>query len=510
MLMPTRLLGLGVLTAVTAGIALLAACVGDAAGGDAGAADASDSSAQTETGQDGGGCDGGSVCGSACVDPKSDPHNCGGCGVTCASDAGAVYACVQGACGNKAVQVSTGYYGACALLLDGTVWCWGRQAAGETGKVDPSPTPVPAKIAIDSVVEVRTGREFACARKSDGTVWCWGDNQAGMLGHAPGTDPACAGTCSPTPVQIALPAKAAQLSASFLTACALTQGATGGDVYCWGDSFAGILGGGTPDAGSIGPTPKKIPVFLSDVLEIAMSGHDNGAVGDRPMACAIRNDHTVWCWGSNWVGGLGHAPGTSGDAVVKDLAPFYANGTPNKVTSLTDVAHVTVGGAFACAVTTGGAAWCWGDNRDGYLGAGTVDVNPHPTPSQVLGLNTAKAVAAGDLSVFVLDSTGGVKAWGGNGYGNLGIGNYDGGSVCNDFACFSSPQAVPLLQGVTQISAINLSQIALKADGTILTWGVNPDAELGHAPSTNGDTACGTNSAIACNPTPGNVVAPWR
>jgi alpha-tubulin suppressor-like RCC1 family protein len=55
-----------------------------------------------------------------------------------------------------------------------------------------------------------------------------------------------------------------------------------------------------------------------------------------------------------------------------------------------------------------------------------------------------------------------------------------------------------------------LSGIALKKDGTVVTWGANDFGQLGHAPNTNGDSTCGVGSGV-CNPTPAAVVDPvWK
>jgi alpha-tubulin suppressor-like RCC1 family protein len=461
---------------------------------------------------DGGGSDA-ATCercgGEACVDLTSDPKSCGACGESCTSDAGVAFACVASKCGNEVVQVASGFTSNCVVLLEGSLWCWGSQSAGELGTVDPTPQPIPTKIAITDVAEARLGENFVCARKRDGSVWCWGSNVFGVLGHAPGTDPGCSGSCAPTPTKIAFPGnvKIAQLSAGYGTVCARTEGTNGGDVYCWGNAFGGITGDASVALGAIQPTPTKISVFAGDVLEVSVSSHDTGGPGDRPMACALRNDKTVWCWGVNHSGGLGHAGGTEGDVTCTAVAAMPCNGTPKRAGTLTNVTSVSTGGTFACAVTQTGAVSCWGNNSNGYLGSSNTTSTPVPT--QVSGLNTSITVASSDLSVVTVDSASGVKSWGANGHGQLALGNY-AGAVCASYACFTSAQNATALQGAKLLSMTYLTGIALKTDGSIVTWGANGGAQLGHAPNTNGDTTCGAGSG-ACNPTPAPLPnTPWR
>ena len=62
-----------------------------------------------------------------------------------------------------AIQVSAGGEHSCAVLLDGTVTCWGANESGQlgNGKTSPSATPVPVS-GITTAVEVAAG-EHTCA-----------------------------------------------------------------------------------------------------------------------------------------------------------------------------------------------------------------------------------------------------------------------------------------------------------------------------------------------------------
>lgn len=94
--------------------------------------------------------------------------------------------------GGKAVAVSAGNLAACALLADGTVQCWGNNEKGQLGigtiKAEAPygvKTPTTALLA-DKAVAVAAGQYFACAILIDGSVQCWGYNRGTQVNtHTP-------------------------------------------------------------------------------------------------------------------------------------------------------------------------------------------------------------------------------------------------------------------------------------------------------------------------------------
>ena len=70
---------------------------------------------------------------------------------------------------------------------------------------------------------------------------------------------------------------------------------------------------------------------------------------------------------------------------------------PTELAVLPPVVAVSFGGAHACALTTQGKVWCWGNNDDGQLGydSGLVlPVSNHP-PYEIPTLSDVIAIDAG-------------------------------------------------------------------------------------------------------------------
>jgi alpha-tubulin suppressor-like RCC1 family protein len=272
---------------------------------------------------------------------------------------------------------------------------------------------------------------------------------------------------------------------------------TGGGVKCWGDNSRGGLGDGTMTASS---TPVDVAGLASGVTAIA--------AGDR-YSCALTSGGGVRCWGYNEFGQLGDGTNTdratpvdvtglpSGVSAIDARGEHpgalltaggvrcwganingqlgdgttASSGVPVDVEGLTNgVSAIAVGGEHSCALTSGGGLKCWGLNAKGQVGIGTTtDSN---TPVVVTGLAGAvSAVAAGGRHTCALMTAGGVSCWGYNEFGQLG----DGTTTDNPL-----PVAVAgLPSSVRAITTGGNFSCALMTDGGVTCWGLNAAGQLG-------------------------------
>src|SRR6185436_14142745 len=113
------------------------------------------------------------------------------------------------------------------------------------------------------------------------------------------------------------------------------------------------------------------------------------------------------------------------------------------------------------------------DNSQGQLGGG-VTGGSTPTHSPVLGLDRVLSVACGYFTSVALKADGTVWTWGWNGDGELGNPSLPANPPV------AVPQQVSALTGVMAISSSDSVVAAVKSTGTIKSFGSNANGELGN------------------------------
>jgi alpha-tubulin suppressor-like RCC1 family protein len=395
--------------------------------------------------------------------------------------AGGQAARASSASGMPGVSVSAGLFHTCAVE-SGRAYCWGDNSYGELGNGSTggsSSVPVPVDmngvLAGKTLTQITTGYDDTCALDSSGAAYCWGYDYYGELG-----DGTTANSSVPVAVDMGgvLAGKTLnQISAGHVITCALD---TGGAAYCWGYDNEGELGNGGTVAASVPVAVDTSGVLAGKTLTQISTGYE--------FTCALDSVGAAYCWGDNNTGQLGNGTttSTSGLPVAVDTSGVLAGKT---------LASITTGeGLHACALDSGGTAYCWGYNNAGQLGNGTTATSDVPVAvdtSGTLAGETLTQISAAAEHTCALDAAGTAYCWGVNGYGELGNGDLTG-SV--------TPVAVDtsgVLAGktLTRITAQGYHACAVDIAGALYCWGGDPNGELG-----NNTVSTGSAEAVLAGP----------
>jgi len=180
--------------------------------------------------------------------------------------------------------------------------------------------------------------------------------------------------------------------------------------------------------------------------------------------CALSSAGAAYCWGGNDHGQLGDG------TLVDRSKPVPVTGLPS------GIKEIGIGGDHTCAITEAGKALCWGDNSYGQLGDGTT--TDRLTPVQVVSLPTGAAeLAVGAVHNCVRTTAGKVVCWGYNGDGQLG----DGSTVDKH----TPAQVLGVQSNVVTIDTGAYHSCALLKNGTAKCWGSNDTGRLGDGTTTN-------------------------
>jgi alpha-tubulin suppressor-like RCC1 family protein len=338
--------------------------------------------------------------------------------------------------------ISGGGAHTCAISNAGGAYCWGDNRGGQLGDGTHSERLAPVGVIglASGVAEVAAGGASSCARLAGGGVKCWGDGSTGALGAGQAL------TRTTVPVDVSgLASGVAAITAGLRHACALT---TGGGVKCWGDNYYGQLGNDHQYQNSF--TPVDVVGLASGVTAIASAKNHTCAI----VAGGLK------CWGDNFWHQLGDGTNNFSHDVPRDVVGLASG-----------VAGVTTGSDHTCALVTGGAVQCWGENSWGQLGAGHfADAN---TPISSTLTSGVLALEAGDYHTCARRTGGAVQCWGDNLYHQLGQG--PGNVIHNP----TPVEVVGLASGVTSVSAGANHTCAL-VGGTVHCWGYNGFGQLGN------------------------------
>jgi hypothetical protein len=281
---------------------------------------------------------------------------------------------------------------------------------------------------------------------ADGTLWGWGHNYNAILG--PDTNENVT-----TPRQIAGIDHVNSIEAGLYHIAALKSDGT---VWCWGMNDGGECGLGNKDTPITAPAQVK---NLSGVIGIACGSFH---------VFALKNDGTVWAWGSNNSGQLGDLNDNMSTLPVK------VNGIDN--VTMVVPCHLE----SSMVIRRDGTVWAWGQNITGQLGIAYDQLNGTDVPRQIPGIANAVYANMGYGFGLAILSDSSLWTWGGNFSGELGD-----GTNTNRL----TPAAVPGLTDVSMVSQSGDSVLALRGDGTVWTWGFqSSNGELGNGSGSSRST----------------------
>jgi alpha-tubulin suppressor-like RCC1 family protein len=137
--------------------------------------------------------------------------------------------------GRRIFQIAAGRSHTCAVLEDGDALCWGDGADGRlgTGSTTDRSTPFGVSLGGRKVAGITTGMHHTCAVIKDGSTYCWGWNPNSQLGNGNTTNYQI-----PQPVGHPGSRNTTFVSGGTRHTCAVIDV----QIYCWGDNSAYQLG----------------------------------------------------------------------------------------------------------------------------------------------------------------------------------------------------------------------------------------------------------------------------
>lgn len=317
----------------------------------------------------------------------------------------------RGSAAPRGPELTAGRFHSCAIRCGGRVWCWG--SALYLGQPDDAEQQFPVEVPIFGARSVVAGADRTCAIVGDeGTIACWGP-----LPPRGGADPRLPRSRGLSPAEVGVET-ATELSLGPRDSCAIVGSGDEPRAVCWGhdtgvgmelrpgfyeptapvEHFSSSHWGrcaqrGTalecwtdvPSLEGVDQLAEEHPIterlalgprgscrVTAERRVVCSRGPGRGAVVDDPRLadvvsvhaglegfCSLDAQGAVYCWDLS---------GDGGELEVRRV-PFEH-----------PVRAIALGFTHGCGVTTRDELLCWGSNRYGQLGDGTVDDSASPVP----------------------------------------------------------------------------------------------------------------------------------
>ena len=240
----------------------------------------------------------------------------------------------------------------------------------------------------------RNGGSSVCIRE-DGSLWTWGWGHSGSLGFYNES-----WSFNITKMRQPLGGFSDWVASYGGSGSSAFAKRENGSLWTWGANGLGQLGDGTTISRS---SPVSVIGGISDWTNIGVDQLGLSIFGTRA-------DGSLWTWGFNTHGQLGH-----NDIISKSSPVSVVGGIGN-------VVKASGGELHALFLTDTGDIWSMGNDFDGPLGQGLRITRSSPV-SVVGGFTDWIDIAAGHRVSFGLRQNGTLWSWGKNDFGQLGQGN---------------------------------------------------------------------------------------
>jgi len=284
-------------------------------------------------------------------------------------------------------EIYAGHEHTLALRVDGSLWACGNNASGRTGLGGSGGFAVnPVRIGSFLWNSASTDNSHSMAIRNDGSLWGWGNNGNGRIGD---------GTTSQrnSPVRIGADNDWSQVSAGNQHTIALKENGT---LWAWGNNADGRTGLGTSEGFTLEPT--RVGTDADWSMIYTKGSH----------CLALKTNGTLWSWGTNANGRTGLGINTGVTLV------------PTQVGSDADWAQISIGQTHSLAIKNNNTLWTWGSNLEGRTGQGFITGNIVVPMRVGADVDWAKA-SAGEMHTVALKMDGTIWVCGSNGTGQLGI-----------------------------------------------------------------------------------------
>ena len=217
------------------------------------------------------------------------------------------------------------------------------------------------------------------------------------------------------------------------------------DGTLWGLNKAGS---GQLGNNSTSPGYYSSPTQVGDSTDWAPTS--DKFVGTVYNSIAIKQDGSIWSWGSGQGGELGL------NSLVRYSSPTQI-GTSTDWNTVTGSKGTGDGSSQTMAIKTDGTLWTWGSSYYGQLGNSSN--TSYSSPTQLPGSWTMVSIGKDHVGGVKTDGT--LWTWGNGDYGMPGH---------NNTTTYSSPKQLPGTDW-KQFSAADTISGAVKTNGTLWTWG---------------------------------------